>query len=247
MFVMCSDFQFSNTPTLHQKVEISSVTERPLPGVEPKPGLPRRSLAKTGPLGPDSLLAPALSRQQKLAQMGDNLIQIVQDHETVLDGIGIILCLLLICYLIYNRVKYGRMLCGPDPVQDFGDQMTRCMVTQHSRRALTAVMAKVIEELQWLEKGPENEALAGELPPLGIDPQRADSDQWGGNDPGARTSENLPHELVAAVSSLIETGMGILEISRSVQRPVAEIELCAWLAQNRNRLRKDAETGFRRQ
>ena len=38
--------RISNTPTLQKKVEISSVTERPLPGVEPKPG----------PLGPDSLL-----------------------------------------------------------------------------------------------------------------------------------------------------------------------------------------------
>ena len=43
MFIMFSDFQYSNTPTLQSKVEISSVTERPLPGVEPKPG----------PLGPD--------------------------------------------------------------------------------------------------------------------------------------------------------------------------------------------------
>jgi len=171
----------------------------------------------------------------------------VQDHETVLDGIGIILCLLIICYLIYNRVKYGRMVCGPDAGHNFQDQVTRCMVAQQSRRALTAVMAKVIEELQSLEKETKNEALAGALPPLENDPQRADSDPWGGNDPSARTSENLPHELVAAVSGLIETGMGILEISRSVQRPVAEIELCAWLAHNRNRLHKNAETGFRRQ
>jgi hypothetical protein len=43
MFVNCSVFQYSSTPTLQLKVEISSIIKRPLPGVEPKPGL----------LGPD--------------------------------------------------------------------------------------------------------------------------------------------------------------------------------------------------
>jgi len=38
MFVMCSVFQYSNTPTLQLKVEISSVTKRSLPWDESKPG-----------------------------------------------------------------------------------------------------------------------------------------------------------------------------------------------------------------
>lgn len=173
--------------------------------------------------------------------------RMVLDYATVLDGIGIALCLVIIGYLIYSRVKTGRMVGRQDAAADFGDHMLQCMVSQQIRSVLMAVTEKVCEQLQSSEAGSQQHFPAGPMPAQRNQSQSTDPDPWDIGDRCERSEENRPHESVAAVSSLLETGMGIADISRSIRRPVAEIELCAWLAQQRLRNGNDADPGNRRQ
>ena len=170
------------------------------------------------------------------------LIRMLQEYGFVLDGMGIALCVAMIGYLIRNRVRTGRLVPQPAQVPDFGDQMLQSMVTQHTRRVLMAAMAKVGQELQSLGRGDQMDLLAGDLLPQRVEAPRPKAASFPGVQRSAGLSQNMRQDHLAAVFGLLETGTAVADISRSVQRPVAEIELCAWLARHRTGGRKEPET-----
>lgn len=171
------------------------------------------------------------------------LIRMVQEYGFVLDGMGIALCVAMIGYLIRNRVKAGRLVRQSAPSPDFGDQVLQSMVTQHTRRVLMVAMAKVGQELQSLGRGDPIDLLAGDLLPQRIEASPSEAVPFHGVRRNAGSPRNPQLGSLAAVFGLLETGKSVADISRSVQRPVAEIELCAWLAQHRTGGRKTPETG----
>ena len=171
------------------------------------------------------------------------MIRFIQDHGTVLDGIGVTLCLLIIGYLICNRGRYGRMIRRVEQKQDFADHVVRSMVSQQIRGVLMAVMEKVDSELHLLDAG-TSDPMPGDRPlPAHAGSQRAASIPWAAGNPGKPASVDPREEPVSAVSRLVEAGMGIADISRSVRRPVAEVELCAWLGRHRSGRQKEPATG----
>ena len=170
---------------------------------------------------------------------------LVQDIGTVLDGIGITLCLVIISYLISNRVKLGRMERQRETDPDFGDQVMQCMVSQQIRRVLTAVMAKVDEELHWLAAASPTSGAAGdELPQWLESPAVATAGRNRLAD-SAMGAGNGSSELDAAADDWIEAETARAAVTRPGRRPVAEIELCAWIDRQRSKRQEAADTGRR--
>ena len=167
------------------------------------------------------------------------MIRFIQDNGTILDGIGITLCVLIIGYLICNRVKYGRMVRQVEKRQDFGNQVIGSMVSQQIRDLLISVMEKVESELHPLE-GPTLETTRGVRPVSGQAVLSA-------GDRSRQARADTQNEAVSAVSRLVAAGMGLSDISRSVRRPLAEVELCAWLGRHRFDRPNQAVVGSRRQ
>jgi hypothetical protein len=169
----------------------------------------------------------------------------LQDIGTVLDAIGITLCLVIICYLIFNRVKRGRLERRRETDQEFGDQVMQCMVSQQIRRVLTAVMAKVDEELHWLAAASPTSVAAGdELPQWFASPavSTAGQKRLAGSAIGA---DNGSPEWGAAADDWIEAETARAAATRPERRPVAEIELCAWIDRHRSKKQEAADTGGR--
>ena len=167
----------------------------------------------------------------------------VQDIGTVLDGIGITLCLVIICYLIFNRIKLGRLASQRETSQEFGDQVMQCMVSQQIRRVLTAVMAKVDEELHWLATASPIGGAAGDEPSQWFDSPAvatAGRNRFAGSVIGA---DNGSPELDAAADDWIDAETARAAVTRADRQPVAEIELCAWIDRQRSKKQEAADTG----
>ena len=175
------------------------------------------------------------------------LIGFLQDHQALLDGIGIFLCLLILGCLIGKWLKSGRKVKHQGAVPDFGDQVIQCMVSEHTHRAVKTVMAGIEKELRSLAARSLDGDFAGDPRPLQIGSLPGEVISGSTDPQSTRPAEHPADDAVAAVSGLLEQGMDISGISRKVQRPVAEVELCAWLARYRQKVRIDPDTRYGRQ
>lgn len=170
---------------------------------------------------------------------------LVQDVGTVLDVIGIALCLLIICYLIFNRIKLLRVERRREAGQEFGDQVMQCMVSQQIRRVLAVVMAKVDEELHWLAAASSSDAATGDQLPRWVDSPAAAAvgrSRLAGSTIGA---VNGSRQLDATATGWFEAESTSATVTRPKRQPVAEIELCNWIDRHLSKKQEAADTGRR--
>ena len=173
------------------------------------------------------------------------MIRIAQEYGTVLDAIGISLCLAIMGYLIYSRVKYGRKVRRQQLSQDFGDQVVQSMISQQIRRVLTAVMENVDQELNLLAASLPADATAGSgnVRSIGLPPAAAGA--AGGFAHYRMSSEDRPQHSVPAGAGLIKSQSGLAAGAQPRRLSMAEVELSDWIDQHRNKDRDKADTAIR--
>ncbi len=169
----------------------------------------------------------------------------LQDVGTVLDGIGITLCLVIICYLIFNTISRSRVGRPREADQEFGDQVMQCMISQQIRKVLTAVMAKVDEELHWLAAASPSGSAPGDRPLRWVDSPAAAAVGPGRLADSIVGADNASHNRDAAVHGWPETESRRATATRPTRQPVAEIELCAWIDRHISQKQEAADTGKR--
>lgn len=162
------------------------------------------------------------------------------DIESALDVVGIALCVLIILFLVYNRIKYRRLVPGAAQGRgaptDFSAQVATRMLGQESERSLAAIVRTVCDERERLHR------LLGQE---GARPSATDEDLA-----VSAPDEPLPNRVNAAdtaakagtahryddVSRLAASGLNPADISAAINRPLAEVELC--LAMDRLRVER---------
>ena len=100
---------------------------------------------------------------------------ILTSWDTAIDLIVIGLCGVIILMLIYNQIKYRKlMLSAPrqDPATEFSHEVTKRMICQRFEKSLAAILTTIESERQMLQKWYEDgDAAVGGIPiPTRMDP-----------------------------------------------------------------------------
>lgn len=171
-----------------------------------------------------------------------------------LEGVIVTACLLILLYLVYNRIRYRQYLFdkrltarrGPG----FSAQVMARLVGQQTERSLAAVVRTIVDERERLQQWVEQSVLQphGENhcePDVGAAAREAPVGD--GNREAAR--EAAPKNRYAEIPQLAAAGKTTAEIAAAIERPLAEIELCLALARRRTaravegKTEKSAPTG----
>ena len=154
------------------------------------------------------------------------------------EGAVLAACLLILLYLLYNRIRYRQYVLdkqltarqGPG----FSAQVTARLVGQQTERSLAAVVRTIVDErermLKWVEQNvlqPDDgnhcvpaDCAAAQEAPAGGDKREAARDAF-------------PQNRYAEIPQLAAAGKTAAEIAAAIERPLAEIEFCLALARRR--------------
>ena len=148
--------------------------------------------------------------------------------ETALDVAGILIGCFIIIYLLYNKIKYRRLLIdarsterGTAPQAD----ITHQMVKQQVERILYLVSGTVANELMVLKEMTAAEGIMRyqtRTPTTGIGPgQRSDTQ----SDLLGPPSVGFEPDPYVEVGQMSQDGLSPQQIAEKVKLPLAEIEL----------------------
>lgn len=153
------------------------------------------------------------------------------------EGFVVTVCLLMLVYLAYNRIRYHQYVLdrrltaqrGPG----FSAQVMARMVGQQTERSLTTVVRAIVDERERLQQWVEESVLQAE----GQDPGEPADDRVAPETPPVVSLEAVrdvcPSHRYAEVPQLAEDGKTPTEIAAAIGRPLAEVELCLAVARRR--------------
>jgi hypothetical protein len=147
---------------------------------------------------------------------------------TILDGVGIVLCCLIIVYLIYNKIKYRQLIIDDrlkSPEGKFSTQVLCHLMKQLADQAFASISDSVDQQRQSFTQLIENQVMI--------------NSQYAGPKPAyfpfqSRIVDTYPdsapkivsdREAYAQVLNLATVGLTIRQISEQLNIPPAEIEL----------------------
>jgi hypothetical protein len=155
-----------------------------------------------------------------------------------LEGAIVTVCLLILFYLVYNRIRYRKYLLdkpltgrrGPG----FSAQVMARLVGQQMERSLAAVVRTIVDERERLQQWVEQSVLQSDdqnrcEPAYGAAEQEAPA----GGDNREAAGDAAPQSRYAEIPQLAAAGKTAAEIATTIDRPLAEIELCLALARRR--------------
>jgi len=154
------------------------------------------------------------------------------------EGIILTACLLILLYLLYNRIRFRQYVLdkrltarqGPG----FSAQVMARLVDQQTERSLAAVVRTIVDERERLQQWVEQSVLQSDgenlCEPAGCTAAQEASSE-GDNWEAAR--EASPQNRYAGIPQLAAAGKTAAEIAAAIERPLAEIELCLALARRR--------------
>lgn len=153
-------------------------------------------------------------------------------------------CLLILVYLVYNRVRYRQYLFdqrltarrGPG----FSAQVMARLVGQQTERSLAAVVRTIVDERERLQQWVEQSMLPSdtENPSEQTDRPEAPLNRGDREAAGGAGAQNR----YAQIPQLAATGKSAAEIAAAIDRPLAEIELSLTLARRRAARAADEKT-----
>lgn len=156
-----------------------------------------------------------------------NLITLL-NWETLLDLVGISLCLVIVAYLVYNKRKFNRLIphSGHQTESiDFHRTVLFEYVKQRTDSALNAITDQVEQEQrelqQWLSSATAENLEVKHAPP-GLKTDRTPNLWPSVADTQATTADRDRYSKIAL---LADSGMSVDQISEKSQLPVDEIDL----------------------
>ena len=148
--------------------------------------------------------------------------------ETALDVTGILLCSFIIIYLLYNKIKYRRLLIDArltDRETDFTADYTHQIIKQQAEKILYLVSGPLANELMILK---EMAAAEGIMPYQTLTQETRSWPEQGSFIPcdlqGQSTVGCEPDPYVE-VTQLSRDGLSPQQIAEKVKLPQGEIEL----------------------
>jgi hypothetical protein len=162
------------------------------------------------------------------------------------EGLISTVCLLILLYLLYNRIRFRQYLLdkrltarqGPG----FSAQVMARLVDQQTERSLAAVVRTIVDERERLQQWVEQSVLQSdgenhcEPDPCTV----AQEGSRGGDKPEAARDAS-PQNRYAEIPQLAAAGKTAAEIGAALERPLAEVELCLALARRRAARAVDAK------
>lgn len=154
------------------------------------------------------------------------------------EGAILTACLLILLYLLYNRIRYRQYVLdkrltarqGPG----FSAQVTARLVGQQTERSLAAVVRTIVDERERLQQWVEQNVLqtddGNHCEPADCAAAR-EAPAGGDNREAARDA--FPQNRYAEIPQLAAAGKTAAEIAAVIERPLAEIEFCLALARRR--------------
>jgi hypothetical protein len=154
------------------------------------------------------------------------------------EGAILTACLLILLYLLYNRIRYRQYVLdkrlaarrGPG----FSAQVTARLVGQQTERSLAAVVRTIVDERERLQQWVEQNLLQTDdgnhcEPADGAAAREAPA----GGDNREAARDTFPQNRYAEIPQLAAVGKTAAEISAVIERPLAEIEFCLALERRR--------------
>ena len=159
----------------------------------------------------------------------------------ILDLAGITLCVIVIAYLVYNRIKYRQLLLDDRLITsnrtDFSAEVITRMIGQQTEKSFATLARAIYNERERLQNWAEKSLLpAGET--LFVSEKPVSQDSLETTD---FTCTESAESRYLEISKLAAAGMGIGEIATVVKRPQAEIEL--YLSLERRKVANGDESG----
>ena len=150
--------------------------------------------------------------------------------ETALDVVAIFLCVLIIAFLIRNRIISRRRFTAAQKRSggsSFHSQLNTLFMAQKSEKALDAVSVKLDEERRRLQEWVAENSRDGEMTiKSDLDGRDKENTLFKSVSPASVSHSNIrPTDPYADIPALHASGMQLLDISSKIGRPVAEIEL----------------------
>jgi hypothetical protein len=155
------------------------------------------------------------------------------------EGAILTACLLILLYLLYNRIRYRQYVLdkrldarqGPG----FSAQVTARLVGQQTERSLAAVVRTIVDERERLQQWVEQNVLqtddGNHCEPADGAAER-EAPVGGDNREAARDA--FRQNRYAEIPQLAAAGKTAAEIAAVIERPLAEIEFCLALARRRD-------------
>lgn len=171
----------------------------------------------------------------------NSLINVLAASGPILDLAGVALCVVMVGYLIYNRVKYRQLLLDERLVSqfrsDFSAEVITRMIGQQTEKSFATLVRAIYNERERLQCWAEQSLLpAGET--LFASGKHAKVVEADSNDTaGSQSTEDVYRQM----SKLASSGKGSIEIAAVLKRPQAEVELC--LSVERRRVVNGEDTG----
>lgn len=145
------------------------------------------------------------------------------------EGAILTACLLILLYLLYNRIRYRQYVLdkrltarqGPG----FSAQVTARLVGQQTERSLAAVVRTIVDERERLQQWVEQNVLQTD------DGNHCEPADCAAAQEAARDA--FPQNRYAEIPQLAAAGKTAAEIAAVIERPLAEIEFCLALARRR--------------
>lgn len=145
----------------------------------------------------------------------------------VLSGIGLLFCAGAILCFKRNKNKYneGRVEHeSGNPLNDFGEELSSQMVTQHAEIALELVSGVIERERQALKQFGENGGMKRSPNPIPVEiPEKPMGHFYNSGNPATRISP-IPDQYDEA-ARLADLGTGMEKICEQVNLPRGEVEL----------------------
>jgi hypothetical protein len=167
--------------------------------------------------------------------------------ESYREEVILTACLLILLYLLYNRIRYRQFVLdkrltaprGPG----FSAQVMARVVGQQTERSLAAVVRTIVDERERLQQWVEQSLLQSddENPCELVDGETA-PEAPAGEDRQAVVRDAFPQNRYARIPQLAAAGKTAAEIAAAIERPLAEIEFCLALARRRAARAVDGKT-----
>ena len=159
----------------------------------------------------------------------------------ILDLAGVTLCVIIIVYLVYNRIKYRQLLLDERLISsyqsDFSAEVITRMIGQQTEKSFATLVRAVYNERERLQNWAEKSLLpAGETLFVSEGPDSQES-----SEPTDFTCTESAGNRYLEISKFAAAGMGVGEIATIVKRPQAEIEL--YLSLERRKVANGDESG----
>ncbi len=155
--------------------------------------------------------------------------------ETSLDFVGITLSCVIICYLIYNRIKYNQMLFSKkykNNMNSFNSKMAVKMIKQQTEKSFDAIYNTINKERRKFKRLMEREELKNAKHLMMMMEKSYLLDK----EINTKVLDEVPIDISAdpydEILNLASTGLDVQKISQKVGVPPGEVELYLKLNNN---------------